>query len=164
MVYLDHASVINSMLFCYGVRQKKVMDGDVTADVESLKPWYSVEFLNHIFLGCCYGQYDRRSTNPKEMDTAVEQMEATRVARWGKVQRYVQTFIESRLPGFNKRRYKIINRGVLEKGPSGQRLTQFRRMVRFVCYYVQPSGTVPSGACARDCFCGGFQEAEDTSV
>jgi hypothetical protein len=37
-----------------------------------------------------------------------------RVARWGKVKPCEQTFIESRLPGFEKRLYKIINRGVLE--------------------------------------------------
>ena len=48
------------------------------------------------------------------MDIRPEQMEATRIARWGKVQPYGETFIESRLPGFNKRLYKLINRGVLE--------------------------------------------------
>ena len=48
------------------------------------------------------------------MDITPEQMEATRVARWGKVEPYGVTFIESRLPGFKKRLYKIINRGVLE--------------------------------------------------
>jgi mannose-6-phosphate isomerase-like protein (cupin superfamily) len=47
------------------------------------------------------------------MDVSVEEMEK-RVARWGKVKPYEQTFIESRLPGFEKRLYKIINRGVLE--------------------------------------------------
>jgi hypothetical protein len=47
------------------------------------------------------------------MDVTVEGMEK-RVARWGKVKPYEQTFIESRLPGFEKRLYKIINRGVLE--------------------------------------------------
>jgi mannose-6-phosphate isomerase-like protein (cupin superfamily) len=47
------------------------------------------------------------------MDITVEEMEK-RVARWGKVKPYEQTFIESRLPGFEKRLYKIINRGVLE--------------------------------------------------
>jgi mannose-6-phosphate isomerase-like protein (cupin superfamily) len=47
------------------------------------------------------------------MDVTVEEMEK-RVARWGKVKPYEQTFIESRLPGFEKRLYKIINRGVLE--------------------------------------------------
>jgi mannose-6-phosphate isomerase-like protein (cupin superfamily) len=49
----------------------------------------------------------------KQMDVSVEEMEK-RVARWGKVKPYEQTFIESRLPGFEKRLYKIINRGVLE--------------------------------------------------
>ncbi|MGE0801548.1 MAG: cupin [Lautropia sp.] len=48
------------------------------------------------------------------MDISVERMEATRIARWGKVKPYEQTFIESRLPGFEKRLYKLINRGVLE--------------------------------------------------
>ena len=48
------------------------------------------------------------------MDITPQQMEATRVARWGKVEPYGETFIESRLPGFTKRLYKIINRGVLE--------------------------------------------------
>jgi mannose-6-phosphate isomerase-like protein (cupin superfamily) len=47
------------------------------------------------------------------MDVTVEEMEK-RVARWGHVKPYEQTFIESRLPGFEKRLYKIINRGVLE--------------------------------------------------
>jgi hypothetical protein len=46
------------------------------------------------------------------MDVSEEEMEK-RVARWGKVKPYEQTFIESRLPGFEKRLYKIINRGVL---------------------------------------------------
>jgi quercetin dioxygenase-like cupin family protein len=49
-----------------------------------------------------------------EMDISPEEMEATRIARWGKVAPYGETFIESRLPGFNKRLYKLINRGVLE--------------------------------------------------
>ena len=48
------------------------------------------------------------------MDVTPEQMEATRIARWGKVEPYGVTFIESRLPGFEKRLYKLINRGVLE--------------------------------------------------
>jgi mannose-6-phosphate isomerase-like protein (cupin superfamily) len=47
-------------------------------------------------------------------DFSVEEMETTRVARWGRVAPYGETFIESRLPGFEKRLYKIINRGVLE--------------------------------------------------
>jgi hypothetical protein len=47
-------------------------------------------------------------------DYSVQEMEATRIARWGKVEPYGETFIESRLPGFEKRLYKIINRGVLE--------------------------------------------------
>ena len=47
------------------------------------------------------------------MDVSVEEMEK-RVARWGKMKPYKQTFIESRLPGFEKRLYKLINRGVLE--------------------------------------------------
>jgi mannose-6-phosphate isomerase-like protein (cupin superfamily) len=47
-------------------------------------------------------------------DYSVAEMEATRVARWGKVQPYGETFIESRLPGFEKKLYKLINRGVLE--------------------------------------------------
>jgi hypothetical protein len=60
------------------------------------------------------------------MDVTVEEMEK-RVARWGKVKPYEQTFIESRLPGFEKRLYKIINRGVLEnKGveAAGQRFAE----------------------------------------
>jgi hypothetical protein len=48
-----------------------------------------------------------------KVDLTVDEMER-RVARWGKVKPYEQTFIESRLPGFEKRLYKIINRGVLE--------------------------------------------------
>ena len=36
------------------------------------------------------------------MDVTVEEMEK-RVARWGQVKPYEQTFIESRLPGFEKR-------------------------------------------------------------
>ena len=47
-------------------------------------------------------------------DYSVEEMEATRIARWGTVEPYSETFIESRLPGFEKRLYKLINRGVLE--------------------------------------------------
>ena len=43
-----------------------------------------------------------------------EQMEKKRIARWGKVAPYGESFIESRLPGFNKNLYKIINKGVLE--------------------------------------------------
>jgi mannose-6-phosphate isomerase-like protein (cupin superfamily) len=42
------------------------------------------------------------------------EMEETRVARWGKVQPYRETFIESRLPGFEKKVYELINRGILE--------------------------------------------------
>jgi hypothetical protein len=37
----------------------------------------------------------------KEIEMA---MEATRIVRWGKVEPYGETFIESRLPGFEKRR------------------------------------------------------------
>jgi mannose-6-phosphate isomerase-like protein (cupin superfamily) len=48
------------------------------------------------------------------MNISPEEMEATRIARWGKVEPYGETFIESRMPGFNKRLYKLINRGVLE--------------------------------------------------
>ena len=48
------------------------------------------------------------------MDISPKEMEATRIARWGKVEPYGETFIESRMPGFNKRLYKLINRGVLE--------------------------------------------------
>jgi mannose-6-phosphate isomerase-like protein (cupin superfamily) len=48
------------------------------------------------------------------VDLSVEEMEATRVARWGKVKPYGETFIESRIPGKEKNLYKIINRGVLE--------------------------------------------------
>ena len=48
------------------------------------------------------------------MDLNVEEMESTRVARWGKVKPYGESFIESRLPGKEKHLYKIINRGVLE--------------------------------------------------
>ena len=47
------------------------------------------------------------------VDYSPEDMER-RIARWGKVKPYEQTFIESRLPGFEKRLYKYINRGVLE--------------------------------------------------
>lgn len=47
------------------------------------------------------------------MNVTSEEMEA-RVARWGKVKPYSNTFIESRIPGFDKRLYKLINRGVLE--------------------------------------------------
>lgn len=47
-------------------------------------------------------------------DWSVEELEGKRVARWGKVAPYGETFIESRLPGFEKRLYKLINRGVLE--------------------------------------------------
>ncbi|MEI7530328.1 MAG: cupin domain-containing protein [Betaproteobacteria bacterium] len=43
-----------------------------------------------------------------------EEMEKRRIARWGKVAPYGESFIESRLPGFQKNLYKIINRGVLE--------------------------------------------------
>ena len=49
MGYLDQASTNYSMLFCYGVRQKKVMDGVVAVDVELSKPWHSVEFLDRKF-------------------------------------------------------------------------------------------------------------------
>lgn len=48
------------------------------------------------------------------MDPTPQEMEATRIARWGKVKPYGETFIESRLPGMKKNLYKIINRGVLE--------------------------------------------------
>lgn len=48
------------------------------------------------------------------MDITPAEMEATRIARWGKVEPYGETFIESRLPGMTKRLYKLINRGVLE--------------------------------------------------
>lgn len=48
------------------------------------------------------------------MSIKPEEMEATRIARWGKVEPYGETFIESRMPGFHKRLYKLINRGVLE--------------------------------------------------
>jgi mannose-6-phosphate isomerase-like protein (cupin superfamily) len=48
------------------------------------------------------------------MDISLAEMESTRVARWGQVEPYGETFIESRLPGFEKRLYKLINRGVLE--------------------------------------------------
>lgn len=47
-------------------------------------------------------------------DWSVEELETKRVARWGKVEPYGETFIESRLPGYEKRLYKLINRGVLE--------------------------------------------------
>ena len=48
------------------------------------------------------------------MDPTVEEMESSRVARWGKVVPYGETFIESRMPGKKKNIYKIINKGVLE--------------------------------------------------
>ncbi|WP_454712812.1 cupin [Cupriavidus nantongensis] len=48
------------------------------------------------------------------MDPTPQEMEATRIARWGKVKPYGETFIESRLPGMKKNIYKIMNRGVLE--------------------------------------------------
>ncbi|MBC7781422.1 MAG: cupin domain-containing protein [Proteobacteria bacterium] len=48
------------------------------------------------------------------MNINPEEMEKTRVARWGEVEPYGETFIESRLPGMSKRLYKLINRGVLE--------------------------------------------------
>lgn len=47
-------------------------------------------------------------------DWSVEELEEKRIARWGKVAPYGETFIESRLPGYEKRLYKLINRGVLE--------------------------------------------------
>jgi mannose-6-phosphate isomerase-like protein (cupin superfamily) len=43
-----------------------------------------------------------------------EDMEATRVARWGAVKPYGEAFVENRIPGHEKNLYKIINRGVLE--------------------------------------------------
>ncbi len=49
-----------------------------------------------------------------KMDPNVQEMESTRIARWGRVKPYGETFIESRLPGMRKNLYKIINRGVLE--------------------------------------------------
>ena len=49
-----------------------------------------------------------------KMKMDVEHMENKRIARWGKVAPYGESFIESRLPGFNKNLYKIINKGVLE--------------------------------------------------
>lgn len=48
------------------------------------------------------------------MDISATAMEATRIARWGKVKPYEQTFIESKIPGYDKKLYKLINRGVLE--------------------------------------------------
>lgn len=48
------------------------------------------------------------------MNPTTQEMEATRIARWGRVKPYGETFIESRLPGMKKNLYKIINRGVLE--------------------------------------------------
>ena len=48
------------------------------------------------------------------MKMDIEYMENKRIARWGKVAPYGESFIESRLPGFNKNLYKIINKGVLE--------------------------------------------------
>ena len=48
------------------------------------------------------------------MDITPKEMESSRIARWGKVEPYRETFIESRLPGMKKNIYKIMNRGVLE--------------------------------------------------
>lgn len=48
------------------------------------------------------------------MDISAEKMESTRIARWGKIKPYENTFVESKIPGFEKRLYKLINRGVLE--------------------------------------------------
>ncbi|HEY9279538.1 MAG TPA: cupin domain-containing protein [Eoetvoesiella sp.] len=48
------------------------------------------------------------------MNITVGEMERTRIARWGKVKPYDQSFIESRIPGFEKNLYKLINKGVLE--------------------------------------------------
>lgn len=49
-----------------------------------------------------------------EVDLSEAEMEATRIARWGAVKPYGESFIESRLPGKEKHLYKLINRGVLE--------------------------------------------------
>jgi mannose-6-phosphate isomerase-like protein (cupin superfamily) len=48
------------------------------------------------------------------MSYSPDEIEKTRIARWGKVAPYGESFIESRIPGFQKNLYKIINRGVLE--------------------------------------------------
>ncbi len=48
------------------------------------------------------------------MDISKDKMEATRVARWGKITPYGEAFVENRIPGHEKTLYKIINRGVLE--------------------------------------------------
>jgi len=52
------------------------------------------------------------------MKMDVEHMENKRIARWGKVAPYGESFIESRLPGFNKNLYKIINKGVFTSVPT----------------------------------------------
>ena len=48
------------------------------------------------------------------MSVLPEEMEKNRIARGGKVAPYGESFIESRIPGFQKNLYKIINKGVLE--------------------------------------------------